>query len=308
MTGSGAVAARQRQPQEGWTLVALLPSWLSAVWLVSKAQWFWNHWPDLQFGWIVLLLCVYLFWEAWPQRPPTRCRWSYFTVSLVGLGLPVLLFVQVYQAAFGATPASVMGLAVGLLLLIAANLHFLFGWQGVRHFGMAFGFIMLAMPLPSFIYDPVVLGLKSKIAALNVELLNVIGIPAQRSGNLIFLTNGTVGVDEACSGLRSLQSTLMATVFIGYLTQKKAAWRLTLIVAGAVLAFIGNMGRSLFLTVIASRKGEEAIASYHDAAGWSILAFTVVGVGAIAWVIGRVEGWKGSRDQRSEVGGQQGVP
>jgi exosortase len=288
-TGPRAVPARQGQPREGWPLLGLLPSWLSAVWLVSEVQWFWNHSPDLQFGWIVLLLCVYLFWEAWPQRPPTRCRWSYCTVSLVGLGLPVLLFVQVYQAAFGATPASVMGLAGGLLLLIAANLHFLFGWPGVRHFGMAFGFIILALPLPSFIYDPVVLGLQSKIAALNVELLNVIGIPAQRSGNLICLPNGTVGVDEACSGIRSLQSALMATVFIGYLSLRRFSLRLLLLVIGVVLALFGNLVRSFYLSYIANVKGIDATGAVHDAAGWSILVFTGVGVGLFSWVLNRLE-------------------
>ena len=218
-TGSGAVPARQGQPQEGWTLLGLLPSWLAAVWLVSKAQWFWNHWPDLQFGWIVLLLCVYLFWEAWPQRPPTRCRWSYFPVSLVGLGLPVLLFVQVYQAAFGATPASVMGLAVGLLLLIAANLHFLFGWPGVRHFGMAFGFIMLAMPLPSFIYGPIVLRLHKQdrrvaCGTAQCDPLLVTQLDGERQ------RHGSAQSVPRCGRLAVLVLTAMGVAFFAWLFSK----------------------------------------------------------------------------------------
>ncbi len=50
-------------------LALLAPAFLAMAWLVSRAQWFWSNNPDLQFGWVVLLLCAYLFWEAWEKRP-----------------------------------------------------------------------------------------------------------------------------------------------------------------------------------------------------------------------------------------------
>jgi exosortase len=125
---------------------------------------------------------------------------------------------QIYQAAFGMMAASLMALALGVMLLVAANLCYVFGWPGVRHFAFGFGFLLTALPMPSALYNPIVSGLQSNVAAINVEMLNVIGIPAQQVGSLIHLPNGTVGIDEACSGIRSLQATIMATSLIGYLT------------------------------------------------------------------------------------------
>jgi len=35
------------------------------LWLVLRARWFWNHNPELQFGWVVLVLWAYLLSVAW---------------------------------------------------------------------------------------------------------------------------------------------------------------------------------------------------------------------------------------------------
>jgi len=258
-------------------------------WLVSKAQWFWSHVADLQFGWIVLLLCAYLFWEAWESRPQPRCQATVGVFGLGGAGLALLFLVQVYQAAFGTNAASVQGLALGVLLIVAANLRFLFGWRGVRHFAMAFAFIYVALPFPSAVRNLVVVGLQGKVAAMDVVLLNLMGVPATQVGSLIQLPTCTVGIDEACSGIRSLQSTIMATLFIGYLTLRRNSLRVILFGSGVALAVLGNVIRSLFLSLVANSRGVGAIKAYHDTAGWSILAFTVVGVGLLAWLLARLE-------------------
>jgi len=131
--------------------------------------------------------------------------------------------------------------------------------------------------------------LQSLVARFNVELLNLIGIPAQQIGSLIHLPNGTVGIDEACSGVRSLQSTIMAAIFIGYVSLKRNSLRLVLFGAGVILAIVGNIGRSLYLSLMAHWRGMDAIERVHDAAGWSVLAFTAAGVILLSWIIGRAE-------------------
>jgi exosortase len=173
--------------------------------------------------------------------------------------------------------------------VVAANLHYVFGWGGIRHFGFVVGFLFVALPMPSAIQNPLVGGLQSEVAAINVEVLNLIGIPAEQIGSLIRLPNGTVGVDEACSGIRSLQSTVMATLFIGHLTLRRISLRCALLVLGIGLAVFGNVIRSLFLTYTANAQGLSAIDKFHDAAGWSILLFTAGGVAALAVLLGKAE-------------------
>lgn len=278
------------QAKPGWTaLVALLPTWLSFAWFVSKAQWFWNHQPDLQFGWIVLLLSAYVFWEAWETRPALTGRWRPVHIVLFLVGGGLLFIIQLYQAAFGTNAASMVALAVALVTVMAGNFGYVFGTAGIRHFAFSFCFILIALPMPSVVHNVVVGGLKSKLTSLNVEILNVFGIPAQRSGSLIRLSSCIVGIDEACSGIRSLQSTLMATLFIGYLTLTRSGSKIVLVLAGILLAAVGNLIRSLFLCYTAQSKGAEGLRQVHDTAGWSILVFTAGCVAVLAWLLSKLE-------------------
>jgi len=270
-------------------LAALLPTWIAFAWLVSKLQWFWTHKPDLQFGWIVLLLSAFLLWDQWEKRPPGIFRFGWPVLVLAPLGAAMLFLMQIYQAAYGTMPALLLGLSCGVYAMAAANIHYVQGWPGLKFYAFPLLFLMIALPLPSFIHGPVVNGLQYKVALVNVEVLNTLGIPAQRIGSLIQLPGGTVGVDEACSGIRSLQSTIMATLFIGYLTLKRVSLQLALLIFGVSLAIFGNLIRSLYLSLVANARGTEAIAGVHDSAGWSILAFTAAGVAILAWLFGKLE-------------------
>lgn len=270
-------------------LLYLLPSALAMAWLISKAQWFWVHREDLQFGFGVPLLCAFLFWQVWQTRPPLRCRWTWLGAAMAVLALGGLFLSQLYQAAFGMMVASLAGFAVAALLLVTANLQYVFGWRGAARFAFPFLFFLLALPMPSVIYDPLVFGLQSMVTSLDVGALSLIGIPARKLGNVIQLVNGVVGIDEACSGIRSLQASIMLTLFIGHLKLKYRAVQFILLGAGVGWSLLGNFIRSLFLSYIANAKGTEAIGAYHDAAGWYILVFTFAGVFASAWVLQRLE-------------------
>lgn len=280
-----------KQSDSRAALIALLPMWLAFAWLVSKAQWFWTHKPDLQFGWIVLMLTAFLVWDQWAKRPTAHYKagWPLFVFGLVGCA--GLFVVQIYQAAYGMMPALMMGLCIAIYCVAAANIHYVHGWAGLRFFAFPLLFFLIAMPMPTFIHGPIVNGLQQKVASVNVEVLNILGIPARQLGSLIHLPNGTVGVDEACSGIRSLQSTVMATLFIGYLTLKSRGLQTALFACGVALAIFGNLIRSLYLSLTANAKGVEAIDKVHDSAGWSILLFTAAGVVVLSWLFAKLEKW-----------------
>jgi exosortase len=289
MTPSASPTPRPAPPPAAPALVALLPAWLAVLWLVSRVRWVWNEQPEMQFGWIVLMLAAYLIWESWESRPPTAPRPGWLGPTLGALALGLIAVVQVYQAAFGTNAASLCGHALGTVLLATANLHLVFGPPGVRRFLFPFLFLLVAMPMPSAIHGPVTSHLQGLVATFNVETLNLLGIPAQRIGSLIQLPNGTVGVNEACSGIRSLQSSVMATLFIGHLSLHSNLLRTLLFLGGIATAVTGNILRSLYLSLTAHTHGLASVDKVHDAAGWSILVFTAVGVGLLAWYLGRIE-------------------
>src|SRR5439155_1277417 len=80
------------------------------------------------------------------------------------------------------------------------------------------------------------------------------GIPAQLEGNLIRIPNGLVGVNEACSGVRSLQTSLMIGLLFGELKRLSIFRRVMLVFAAAAIAFFGNCARAFFLVWIAATR------------------------------------------------------
>jgi exosortase len=270
-----------------WTRlgVQLLPSWVAAGWLAYQASWYWSHNPDMNFGWIVLLLCGFLVTEVAPELPDAPSRWGVGPVVLAAMGLGALVVFQLYQAAFGTMPASIMGLAIGVMAIVTANVIAVYGVRELGTLGFAFYFLLIALPLPSVVQSLVVSNLQGFVAAMDEELLNLVGIPAQRTGAIISLANGQVGVDDACSGFRSLQSSIMAGMFIGFLLFKSWGWRITLVFVAILLAVLGNLGRTFFLCYQGAAKGVESIKGVHDAAGWSVMAFTAIGVSVASWMV-----------------------
>jgi exosortase/archaeosortase family protein len=107
-------------------------------------------------------------------------------------------------------------------------------------------------------------------------------------GNVIEVATGMVGIDEACSGIRSFQATLMISLFFGELYALSAVRRALLVLAGFALSFLFNLARTTLLTWVAAKKGVAAIATWHDPAGVTILVacfFCLWGMGV--WLRGK---------------------
>jgi exosortase/archaeosortase family protein len=99
--------------------------------------------------------------------------------------------------------------------------------------------------------------------------------------------NCTVGVEEACSGIRSLQSAVMLALAAGEFFHLRARNRLILLAAGFGLAMVSNAGRTLALTLAGISGGNPAMEKIHTAAGLAALAFLAAGLFFLGWLMRR---------------------
>ena len=266
-----------------------MPIVVVVVWLIEKASWYWINRPDMQFGWVVPVLAGCVLFEVWKNRPEIKAQWKGGILAGLILGMVCLFVIQIYQAAYGLTSTSMSGLGIGYIFVVFSYLTYLYGFSGVRVFGFGFAFLLIALPLPNSLQASIIAMLQSFISNVTVEFLSLIGIPAGLQGSLIHLPTGIVGIDEACSGIRSLQSSVMVALFIGYMSLRRWISRYALLLAGVVVAVLGNLIRVFWLSWAASNRGLDAVDITHDTAGWSILLFTIVGVGMFSWLFGRLE-------------------
>jgi exosortase len=149
-------------------------------------------------------------------------------------------------------------------------------------FTFPIGFFLLAVPWPSGLETFVTQSLMRLNSATTVELLGLYGVPALQHGNVIEVGSGMVGIEEACSGIRSIQAALMLSLFFGEVYRLTIRRRVWLVLLGFALAFLFNVGRTLLLTQIASAKGIGAVASWHDPAGVTILVACFLSIWLLA--------------------------
>ena len=127
------------------------------------------------------------------------------------------------------------------------------------------------------------------VTATNVFSLNLLGIPALQRGNVIEIASGLIGIEEACSGVRSLQATLMISLFLGELYAFNVPRRVLLVLLGGLLAFLCNLVRTAILVWIGVNRGIDAIHSWHDPAGFSILIVCLAGLWLLSLALRRGE-------------------
>lgn len=150
------------------------------------------------------------------------------------------------------------------------------GRRWVLHFSGSIVFFLVAVPWPSILERNTTSFLMPVNAAATLEALHWLQIPAIRSGNLITLREGTLGVEEACSGIRSLQSTLMMACFLGELNRLRFTSRCLLLALGILFALFTNILRTIGLGTIAAHQGIAATHQWHDTAGFLALGANVL--------------------------------
>jgi exosortase len=133
--------------------------------------------------------------------------------------------------------------------------------------------------LVTAVENAISLMLLRKVVTVVFTVFSLLGYPLIQEGNVLVLPLGSVGVADACSGIRSLTACLFAGSFLAAVFLDKF-WKKVLLVATAMgFAFLTNLLRSLFLTAWAYAYGSDAIeGSMHDATGYAVLGLTSVGL------------------------------
>src|SRR5262249_13478373 len=174
------------------------------------------------------------------------------------------------------------------------TLTLLFIWSAggkpwLRHFAFPVAFIFVAVPWPTVVEIPIIQGLMRFVARVAAETAMLFGIPAQVEGNLIRVSNGLVGVNEACSGIRSLQTSLMIGLLFGELKRFSVARRFALVAGAIAIAMFANFVRAVFLVIVAGTKDISEVGRWHEIAGYTIIALVFVGTMGLAYLLGRAK-------------------
>lgn len=149
---------------------------------------------------------------------------------------------------------------------------------------------LLSAPMVAVLDNKIRVFLMNKVTVVVFGVFDFLGYELERQGNVLILPEGSVGVEEACSGIRSLTGCLFAGSFFGAVFLKQF-WKKALMVFLAMcLAVLMNLIRSMFLTIWSYHYGPNAIdaewslpiigdiGTVHDVTGLLIMVLTSIGL------------------------------
>lgn len=296
-----------------------------AAGFMAFVAWDQSHWwrvkEDYSFGWLVPVFVAYVVYDRWPKirarlreaaagpRGPQWARWTLNLAAGLGLAGGALFFLlgAFYRAGAGTSQPGTFALTLGMVAIVLPLVFFnvavpadapagpAAGWRALfadGRFRVAAVFTfpvlvwLISAPLVSAVESQVSLFLLRRVVTVVAFVFDMLGYPLEQQGNVLLLPKGSVGVADACSGIRSLTACLFAGSFLGA-TFFEAAWKkVVLVVASMFFAFVMNLVRGLFLTGWAYAYGPDAInGTVHDTAGYAVLGLTCAGLLALVPVL-----------------------
>ncbi len=246
--------------------------------LINRVRIEWTVNPAYTYGWAVPFFCCYLIWRRLNPAADEAMRGTGENLIAPALALPSIacfaLFYFLTRLVEEANPdwrlVSAL-LALETICLTLLSLRLVFGASFATRLLFPLAYFLVAVPWPTAIEAPLIQALTRSNAAIVVELLGWLRIPAVQHGNLIEIATGVIGVEEACSGIRSLQATLMLSLFFGEVYRLGVRRRVALVLTGFALAILFNIVRTFFLVWLVSRRGVQVLEQWHDSAGVGIL-------------------------------------
>lgn len=274
--------------KELWNGLGLLLVAISGCWLLlfDELCGEWKINPQYNYGWLVPLLGAVLIYMRWPDRPsavpPESGRWTAVAgAGLLALLLPVRITLEAnpeWRLLYWLHGFEVLGLSCCLLYRLG-------GWPWVQFFAFPISFMLIAIPWPMEWETAIIQGLMRQVAGWTVAVVDCFGIPAIAHGNVVEVSAGWVGINEACSGVRSLQSALMVSLFLGELYRFGRGRRGTLVLLSIVFVLLANLVRTTFLVWAAATRGLEIMESWHNTAGSLVMVVVLLGLLGLAVLI-----------------------
>jgi exosortase len=237
--------------------------------------------PNFEHGIFVPLFALFVLWQDRKKLGAIASAPTWAGLPLVVLGLLML--------ALGVLGAELFFSRVSLLILLAGLIILFQGWTFFRAVLFPWAFLILMIPIPNLILQQVTFPLQLLASKVATNLLELVGVPVLRQGNVIVLASMPLDVAEACSGIRSLLTLVTLAVIYGYLMETRNWVRVVLTLSALPIAVAAN-GFRIFGTglLVQYWDPDKAEGFFHTFSGWLIFVVALIMLFAVHHLINSV--------------------
>jgi exosortase len=247
---------------------SVLPVWLEDLW----------DDPNYSHVFIVPIISGFVLWQR-------RHRLATLPIEGSWRGLPLLL-AGVAALIVGDVGAETFLMRTSLIVVIAALVLLHLGSAFLRALAFPLGFLLFMVPMPAIFFYAMTSRLQKLAAETGASALDLLGVPILLDGNVIHLSRITLGVSEACSGIRSLITLVALGVAWAYLMMPKLWMRIVLVVSVLPITIVANAGRVVVTGLVGQWFGVEyAEGFFHFLSGWLIFVVALLCLLAVHGVL-----------------------
>lgn len=235
----------------------------------------WTHDPQYSHGFIVPLFALIVLWSRRDLLKDVTWKPAWLGLGLLTVGV-VMRFIAVQSDIEPLDALSLLPTAFGLVLLVG-------GWSVLSWSWPALAFLAFMLPLPFSIESALALPLRRVATEMSTYALQTLGCPANAEGNIIYIDDIQLGVEEACSGLGMLMTFFALATALAMIVRATLWHRLILVASAIPIAILANVIRITSTGVayhLAGKDSSVAELIYHDLAGWLMMPMAL----AMLWL------------------------
>jgi exosortase len=237
-------------------VLATLPAWSDIV-LIA--------WNDEEYSHIFLVPLVAV-WMVWVRR--ARFRYCRTTGTILG---PVVAALGWAISTYGFRHGYQSLWHGGAVMVVLGCILAVLGKQALFRFLPAVAVLVFIVPVPGMIRQQIAIPLQTWTAQISEVILEVAGIPVDRSVNQLTVNGKPVEIAEACNGLRMVWPLILMSYAFSFGLPLRNGVRFVLLLASPLSAIFCNVVRILPTIWVYSHHTDDVGEKFHNYSGWLML-------------------------------------
>jgi exosortase len=180
---------------------------------------------------------------------------------------------------------------LALVVMVWGGFLFCYGTRSARIASFGLGFLLLMVPIPSYLLSHIIGFLQQASAEASATIFSFLGVPVFRQGFTFALSNFTIEVAEECSGIRSALALFITSLVAGHLFLRSFWGKLIPVLIVIPLAIIKNAFRIVGLALLANYVDPRYITDsvLHRSGGIPLFLLSLCILFSIVWFSKKLE-------------------